>query len=672
VASTRQSQSSQPASKPQGSTAKPSGSSTDRRTWLTFALIIAASLGLAWALSLAAAGIRGDWNNRLNDLFFQLRYRLRGPEKVLPSIGHVDLSDSELRSLGMKGGDRRDFARLVKVLSNAGASSVIFDIIFPEQGEPEGDAAFVQAVAKAQNVYLPALLPPQAYDKLAGPAAQGADLLAPWLWHPKVLRKGNPLTARTSTLSFPELTAAARGIAHFNSEPDPDGVYRRMPLLIGYADGFMPSLALRAAADALQVDPSAIEVSFGKSLRLPRAKMPDSSVRDVSIPIDQRGRMIVDFAGPWGKEVTPYSFAGLLNAETDPDVADQAAAVIDGTHVIVADITTSAADYGPVPFEQVYPKVGLHLNILNSILSDRFLRAPSWWLVLLMNLAFAALVWLIAWRMRPLACSLLTLLCWAALSAGEFWLFAARGVMPMLAAPTLGVVLQLIAVNGYRFFLSEREKLALRMRMERYFAPRLMSKILANQGKLMSADQKVITVLFSDISGFTSWSTTQTPDSIHRTLNEYFEVMTEIVFRHEGTVDKFIGDGLMAFFGDPLPQPDHALRAVRTAVEMQQALRGLRERWQVEGRTPLHIRIGINSGEVVVGDMGSRRIMAYTAIGANVNLGSRLESKAPIDGVLVSAPVYAAVKDSVGTRFAGKITAKGITEDFETWEVIVP
>jgi class 3 adenylate cyclase len=128
----------------------------------------------------------------------------------------------------------------------------------------------------------------------------------------------------------------------------------------------------------------------------------------------------------------------------------------------------------------------------------------------------------------------------------------------------------------------------------------------------------------------------------------------------------------MAFFGDPLAQSDHALRAVRTGIEMQQTVRGLRARWEPEGRMPIHIRVGINSGEVVVGDMGSRRIMAYTAIGSNVNLGSRLESKAPVDGVLVSAPVYNAVKDAVATRFAGKITAKGISEDFETYEVIVP
>jgi adenylate cyclase len=596
---------------------------------------------------------------------------MHGPEKVLPSISHVDLSDAEVTSLGMKGGDREDFARLVKVLSAAGASSIVFDIIFPERGERTGDADFVQAVQADGHVTLPVILRVRGADEKAGPSAVDPQL-APRLWHPKVLRPGSPLTARASTLSFPALSAAARGIAHINSEPDLDGVLRRMPLLVACGDGYIPSLALAAAVDVLQVDPAAIEVRFGRFLRLSGARMPDGSERDIRIPIDAAGRMIVDYAGPWGAGFAHYPFSRLLAAETDSEAADQAASELDGAHLIISDITTSSGDYGPVPFERDYPRSGVHANILNSILSDRFLRAPGPGEVLLLNLAFAALLWLLAWRLRPLSCSLLSVLSWVVLAACEFALFVARGVMPALAAPTLGVVFVLIGINGYRFLLSEREKLAMRMRMERYFAPRLMSKILANQDRFMNADQKVITVLFSDIAGFTSWCTTQTPETIHRTLNEYFEVMTEIVFRHEGTVDKFIGDGLMAFFGDPLTQADHALRAVQTGIEMQQALRGLREGWKSEGRAELHIRIGINTGEVVVGDMGSRRIMAYTAIGANVNLGSRLESKAPIDGVLVSAAVHAEVKDAVSTRFAGRITAKGITEDFDTWEVLVP
>jgi len=642
------------------------------RSALAPAVIVAASLALAWALSLLSAFVGSDWDNRLNDSFFRLRYALKGPEKILPSIAHVDLTDSIEGELGMKVGDRRDFARLVNVLSKAGASSIIFDIWFPEPGTPSGDAAFVAACRRAGTVYLPAIMRTDEYRRLAGSPKQGEDPLSTWLWHPGVIAGAIPAGAVSSTLSFADLTAAARGIGSINSDPDPDGIIRRMPLIAAYRGGFVPGLALRAACDALGVEPAKIQLTFGRRIRLPGAQMPDGSVLDIDIPIDRAGRMIIDYAGPWGASFTPYSFAMLLKAENDADLADSVAAELDRTHLVISDLTTRASDYGAVPLERVYPRSGIHANILNSILTNRFLRAHSWGEALLLTLAFAALLWGAAWRLRPLASSLLALLFWAVLVAGELALFIYAGLLPGLAGPTLGFVFALVAVNSYRFFQAEREKLRVRTRMERYFAPRLMSKILQAQDRLMSAEQKVITVLFSDISGFTSWCSTQPPDAIHRTLNEYFELMTEIVFRHEGTVDKFIGDGLMAFFGDPLSQSDHALRAVRTGIEMQQAVRGLRARWEAEGRMPIHIRIGINSGEVVVGDMGSRRIMAYTAIGSNVNLGSRLESKAPIDGVLVSAPVYHAVKDTVATRFAGKITAKGISEDFETYEVIVP
>jgi adenylate cyclase len=338
----------------------------------------------------------------------------------------------------------------------------------------------------------------------------------------------------------------------------------------------------------------------------------------------------------------------------------------------VSDLTTSSSDYGPIPLERVYPRSGIHANILNSILSGSFLRLETWYEALLLSLGLAAVLWLAMWRLRPLAGSVVGFAGGAALVCVQFVQFAFFGIMPALAAPAIGLVVGLVAANAFRFFQAEQEKLRFRTRLERYFAPRLLFKILQAPGKLMSAEKKVITVLFSDIAGFTSWCANQPPDVIHATLNEYFELMTEIVFRHEGTVDKFIGDGLMAFFGDPLAQADHPLRAVRSGIEMQQSVRRLRGRWEAEGRMPIHIRIGINTGEVVVGDMGSRRIMAYTAIGANVNLASRLESKAPVDGVLVSAPVYLEVMASVETRFAGRITAKGITEDFETYEVVVP
>jgi adenylate cyclase len=618
-------------------------------------------------VSLAGGLLRGDWNDRVNDGLFRLRRAVMGPQRVIPTVAHVDLTDAGARELALKGGDRSAFARLVRVLSAAGARGIVFDIIFPEAGLADADRAFSAAAAKAGTVYLPVVLTPGAR---AGAAVQQAS--APWVWHPRVLKPGRLMSAGSATLSYPSLDAAARGTGAINTEPDQDGTFRRLPLVISYGGGVIPTLALRAACDILDVDPSAMEVSPGLRIRLPGARMPDGSVRTLDIPVDRGGRMILDFPGVWGEGFTHYSFSGLLAAETDAELADQAAAELDGATLVVADLTTSTGDYGPTPVEGTYPLAGLHSSALGSILTGRFLRAPAWHQTLLLNLAFAALLWLAAWRLRPVAWSACALAAWVLLGAGEFGLFAGAGLMPGLAAPTLGLVFALVAVNGYRFLLAEREKLLVRARMERYFAPRLMAKILRSPDRLMSAEKKVITVLFSDISGFTSWCTTHEPDDIHRTLNEYFEVMTEIIFRHDGTVDKFIGDGLMAFFGDPLDQSDHALRAVRCAVEMQQAVRTLRARWEAEGRMSIHIRIGINSGEMVVGDMGSRRIMAYTAIGANVNLASRLESKAPVDGVLVSAPVYRAVEAAVQARFAGKITAKGISEEFETWEILVP
>ena len=588
------------------------------------------------------------------------------------SIVHADLTDSMVEQLGMKGGDRRPFADLVNVLSEAGASAVLFDIVFPSAGTPEGDAAFVGAARRAGTVYLPVVLRTAEAGRALEAAAPAPGGNQPWLWHPKVLRAGAPPKAAAVTLSYPALTDAARGIGSINSDPDPDGIFRRMPMLLAFGDGYVPSLALRAACDLLKVDPSRIEVSFGQRLRLPGAKLPDGTTRDIDIPIDRAGRTIIDYAGPWAHSYPHYSVAKLLEAVTDPDVADSLSSELDGACVVVSDLTTATGDYGAVPLERVYPRSGIHANLLNSILSNRFLRDQSGAEAVLITLVFAVLLAAAAWRARPLAGSLLGLLAWAGMAGTEFARLVWAGVLPSLAGPTLGFVVALVAINAWRFFQADRERLRTRSRMERYFAPRLLSKILQAPDRLVSAEQKTVTVLFSDVSGFTSWCTTQTPDSIHRTLNEYFELMTEIVFRYEGTVDKFIGDGMMAFFGDPLPQPDHSLRAVRAGIEMQQAVRGLRAQWEPQGRMPIHIRVGINAGEMVVGNMGSSRIMAYTAIGANVNLASRLESKAPVDGILVSAPVYEAVAGSVQTRFAGRITAKGITEDFDTYEVIVP
>jgi adenylate cyclase len=178
--------------------------------------------------------------------------------------------------------------------------------------------------------------------------------------------------------------------------------------------------------------------------------------------------------------------------------------------------------------------------------------------------------------------------------------------------------------------------------------------------------------LFSDIKSFTSYSSTMPPDAIQQMLNEYFEAMVEIVFEYQGTVDKFIGDGLMVFFGDPEQQEDHALRCVRAAIAMQKKTRALRARWEREGRMPIEIRIGINTGVVVVGNMGSSRRLSYTVLGSEVNMAQRLESSAPVGGILISRRTYECIQDRIATLAREPILVKGIDTPVQVYEVPIP
>ncbi len=615
-----------------------------------------------------------DWNHQINDRLFHLRYSLKGREQVYPYIAHVDLSDAAAKALRFSAWDREQFARLLRLLAGSYARSVAFDILFPEESMPQNDQPLVAASAESGIAYYPVILIQDSYRRVFNPPAQDADQqeITKWLWHPRVTKTGRPPRAEAALGNFSELQKVSRGIGHINSDPDRDGVHRRFPLLYSYESGYMPCLALRVACDYLEVDPERIEVAFGSHLLLPKARFPSGLERDIRIPIDTQGRMTINFAGPWTDSFPHYALEKLLAAEQDASLADTLKTELDGFLFVVSDLTIKTNDQGPVPFERIYPLSGLHSSILNNILTASFMYYPGVLQALLTSLALASLLWAMGCVLRPLGFSLLSIATYAAFLALTAALFAFRNRLSDLLPDSLGFLLALIGINILRFFEADRAKITLRLRFERYFAPQLISKILQTPEKLMSAEKKVLTVLFSDIAGFTSWCTTQGPEQVLSTLNEYFDEMTAILFRNEGTIDKFIGDGLMAFFGDPIEQPDHAQRAVRTAIEMQQKVRELRSEWERQGRLPVQIRVGINTGEVVVGDLGSRRIVEYTAIGSNVNLSQRLESKAPVGGILISDAVYRLIQNDFAARFAGKITAKGISEEFGTYEVIVP
>jgi class 3 adenylate cyclase len=205
----------------------------------------------------------------------------------------------------------------------------------------------------------------------------------------------------------------------------------------------------------------------------------------------------------------------------------------------------------------------------------------------------------------------------------------------------------------------------------RYVAPHVLEQVMKNPDAVdIRGHKRELTLLFSDIKGYTTLSNTLPPDQIVELLCTYLDTMVGILLEHEGTVDKIMGDGIMAFFGDPITREDHSLRCVKAALAMQRATQKLGERWVERGLSPLQVRIGIATGEVFVGTIGSRDHLEYTAIGRPVNLASRLEGKAPPGGVLVSKETWALIEPHVEGREVRGLDLKGYSAGYNAWQVL--
>ncbi|MBI5966515.1 MAG: adenylate/guanylate cyclase domain-containing protein [Deltaproteobacteria bacterium] len=239
--------------------------------------------------------------------------------------------------------------------------------------------------------------------------------------------------------------------------------------------------------------------------------------------------------------------------------------------------------------------------------------------------------------------------------------------------PLLNLILTYLGITGYRYMTEEREKKKIRGAFQYYLSPSVVDQMLHNPEKLkLGGEKKDLTVLFSDIRGFTSISERMTPETLVKFLNEYLTKMTDIVFKYDGLLDKYMGDALMAIWGAPLDQPDHAQRACYTALEMVEELWGLQKKWSAEGLPTLNIGIGINAGPMVVGNMGSERRFDYTVMGDSVNLGSRLEGLNKLYGtnVIVSEMTYERVREEILGRELDSVRVKGKDQRVRIYELL--
>lgn len=638
-------------------------------------LVVVASFVVAHAAFWLLSRVFEPWNAQVIDQLFQWRSTSKRLQpRYDPTIVHLDLNNSSIQQLNNFYLNRSHFARVLRNMASLGVAVQVYDFVFAARSADErDDTALIQATAAAGNVYYGLAFALDDQFKPTPAAAKSSVVtrcLEPGKWRVNLEGDAASLYAGLDPLiTFPELAAAAHGMGFISIKHDRDGVFRRVPLLVRYQDGFYASLPFRVACDYLRVTPDRIRVRPGKEIVLVGAGRPESAPRDIHIPIDRSGNMVINYVGPW-ERMKHYNLADVYRLGEDREELELWRDELAGKIVIISDVSTGSADIGAVPTDVNFPMSGLHANVINTILTGEFLRELNGFEMLPVELLLLVLLLALSLYGSSRAFLLGNLLLSLGYLAAVLLLFFGRGAILRVVQPLSLLTVAAVSVTAQRYLNEAKQKEVYRRTFEAYFPPSVVRKIMANPEMIASAGQKKeLSILFSDIKNFTHFTANLTPDQIQKALNEYFEAMVEIVFRYEGTVDKYIGDGLMVFFGDPEPQPDHAVRCVRAAIEMQEESHRLRQKWEREGGIPIQIRIGINTGQVVVGNMGSARRLSYTVLGSAVNLAQRLESNAPVGGILISNRTHELVHDQVPTQGLGTIQVKGLEQPVSVYRV---
>lgn len=559
-------------------------------------------------------------------------------------IAIAAIDEKSIAALGRWPWSRDTMARIVDRLNTLGARVIVFDVFFSES-EGAADERLRQAIAKNGRTVLSVVFLFDDADVQHISTAQAARALTAMTQHEIAIvrHEGAPMRAtfvepKGLIVNLPPLQSAARYAGHINIHPDSDGALRWASLVIPYRDRYFPSgdvQVLRA-------------YSSGAALTLHTHEGGIEGLEFMGrfIPTDERGRALVRYYGP-EQTFTTFSAADVLNRSVDAKLVKDRIVLLGATAKGIGDIRVTP--YGPA-----FPGVEVRATIIQNLLRGDFLRRPGWMagleMVLLLGLGTALSFALPRLRLAAAAGAVALLL--GAYFATGFYLFAIQRIWLNLTYPTSLLVLLFMFATVVQYFYTERDRRRIKSAFQHYVPAKVIEQITENIERLrLGGEKRELTVLFSDIRGFTGMAETLAPEDLVRLLNTYLTRMTEQVFRHDGLLDKYMGDAIMAVYGAPIHRPDHAALACRTALDMLRELRVLQEQQRRERRPILDIGIGINTGPMIVGNMGSENRFNYTVIGDAVNLGSRIENLNKVYGthILLSEFTYRQIRDTFQT-----------------------
>ena len=631
-----------------------------------------------------------------------VRFLTRGPEPPGPFAVLATIDEKSLDEIGKWPWPRAKIGALIDRLSEEGARVIAMDIVFSEPDE-NNNLRFVESLQEETGTL--GLKSPELQKFLEKARAEAdndrilataisrskATVVLGYFFHfsqkeiahlseAELARKRSNMGANAVRLvqfTSPEakktkvfeallpesnigkLVKASHIAGYYNIFPDIDGTVRWIPLVISYQDRFYPSLSLEAVRSYVGSIPLQIRVAaYGiESIQL----------GPVSIPTDEMGRMFINFRG--GPHTFPhYSVADIMAGRTPADAFRDRIVFVGSTAIGVYDLRVT-------PFSAVFPGLEVHANVADNILRQTFLFRPGW--AALFDLAAILLMGMVTGLVLPrlrvfFSVSLIGVLFVGYLLISQAF-FVRQGIWLNAVYPLLTMVIVYTAVTLYRYIIEEREKRKIRGAFSFYVTPSVVNEMLKNPEKLkLGGDKKELSVLFSDIRGFTTLAEEMEPETLVNLLNEYLTDVTNVVFEFDGLLDKYIGDAVMAVFGAPLEQTDHPMRACRTALKMLERLSKMQQKWEAEGTPRLDIGIGINTGPMVVGNMGSERRFDYTVMGDSVNLASRLEgiNKEYGTRVVISEFTHERVKGDFFCRELDAVRVKGKVRPVKIFELV--
>jgi adenylate cyclase len=565
------------------------------------------------------------------------QFDLRGPVPAAAPIIIVTIDDDSFDALDRAWPwARAEHARFLDIVSRGKPLAVGFDILFAEESArgPKDDAALGAALARAASVVLAAAYTPTleaGFTKLdfnppiKSLRAPTADCAA-------------PPPPRPGARPGAERLPCGFGFANFDN--DIDAFVRRAALVRHVRPPRGPGVGEAAPATELPAFSLLVLEQAARRGVVPAAPLP-------------AGDFIVNYRGP-ARTFPSVSYHRVLTGEVPPEAfANQI--------ILVGATTPTLHDLFPTPFAPLgdMPGVEIHANVIETLLLGVPIYPVRRGVVDALTVAAGAFAVLVVRTLRPtLALGAVTGALVAYLAVTHLVFLYGRAWMGVATVP-LALALGYTGAAVRNFVSEQREK----RRLSRFFSPSVVREIVRGQdgGEALESSRRRLTVLFSDIRGFTSMSERIPPEDVVTFLREYLTEMTDAVFKHGGTVDKYIGDAIMALYNVPFEAPDHAARAVRTALEFQRRLEGLARRYEPSLGAPLRCGVGIHTGDAVVGTLGSAQRLEYTAIGDTVNLGSRLEgvTKDFDVPIVLSEATWTEVKEVFATRYLGEVTVKG-------------